>query len=57
MKRTILKFGHKLLKGIFKKSGLVVCELMAALKEFSKEVNVAYFPICDAWGSVVIMKP
>jgi len=28
-----------------------------ALRKFSDEKNVPYFPICDAWGSAVIMKP
>jgi O-methyltransferase len=27
-----------------------------AIRKFSEEQRVAYFPICDAWGSAVIMK-
>jgi O-methyltransferase len=29
----------------------------AALKKFSEEKNVAYFPLCDESGSAIIMKP
>ena len=28
-----------------------------ALRKFCDEKKAAYFPICDAWGSAVIMKP
>jgi len=28
-----------------------------ALRKFSLEKNVSYFPICDAWGTAIIMKP
>jgi len=28
----------------------------AALKKFSVEKKVPYYPICDVWGSAVIMK-
>jgi O-methyltransferase len=28
-----------------------------ALRKFSAEKKISYFPICDAWGSAVIMKP
>jgi len=30
--------------------------IKAALREFSEEKKVPYFPICDAWGSAIIMK-
>jgi O-methyltransferase len=30
--------------------------IKAALRKFSEEKKVPYFPICDAWGSAVIMK-
>ena len=29
----------------------------AALRKFCDEKKTAYFPICDIWGSAVIMKP
>ena len=29
----------------------------AALRKFCEEKKVSYFPICDAWGSAIIMKP
>jgi O-methyltransferase len=28
-----------------------------ALRIFSREKGVPYFPICDSWGSAVLMKP
>lgn len=28
-----------------------------ALRKFSEERKAPYFPICDSWGSAVIMKP
>lgn len=27
-----------------------------ALRKFSEERNVPYFPLCDRWGSAIIMK-
>ena len=30
--------------------------IKVALRKFSEENGVAYFPICDSWGSAVIMK-
>ncbi|MDR2922277.1 MAG: TylF/MycF family methyltransferase [Treponema sp.] len=30
--------------------------IKVALRKFSEEKKVPYFPICDAWGSAVIMK-
>ena len=29
----------------------------AAIRKFSEEKNISYFPLCDAGGSVAIMKP
>ena len=29
----------------------------SALRKFCGEKNVPYFPICDSWGSAIIMKP
>jgi hypothetical protein len=31
--------------------------IKTALRKFSEEIKVSYFPICDSWGSAVIMKP
>jgi O-methyltransferase len=30
--------------------------IKVALRKFSEEKKISYFPICDAWGSAVIMK-
>jgi hypothetical protein len=27
-----------------------------ALRKFSEERKVSYFPLCDSWGSAIIMK-
>jgi O-methyltransferase len=31
--------------------------IKVALRKFSNERGIPYFPICDSWGSAVIMKP